>query len=80
MSRLFLFTIAVAAGATAAAGQGSHRTPKNPNDLICREVEVSGSRLDQRRICMTRLQWDEQRRDAREAVERAQTQQMNPKG
>jgi hypothetical protein len=32
------------------------------------------------RVCMTRLQWDEQRRDARESVERTQTQQVNPKG
>ena len=80
MSKLFLVTIALAAGATAAAGEGPRRTPKSPNDMICREVEVSGSRLDTRRICMTRLQWDEQKRDAREAVERAQTQQINPKG
>ena len=53
---------------------------KNPNDMVCREQEVSGSRLDVRRVCMTRLQWDEQRRDARESVERAPTRQVNPKG
>src|SRR4051794_30824907 len=79
--KLFLFAMAVAVAATAAAREGPRRAAtKSPDDMICREVAVSGSRLDVQRICMTRLQWDEQRRDARDAVERAQTQQVNPRG
>ena len=77
--KLLLVMAAVSAGAAADAAP-RRSTPKSPNDMICREIEVSGSRLDVRRVCMTRLQWDEQRRDAREAVDHAQTQQINPKG
>ena len=83
MAKLFLFALAVASGAAApaaAAGDSPRHAPKNPNDMICRDVGVTGSRLDVKRICMTRQQWDEQRRDARDAVDRAQTQQVNPRG
>src|SRR4051794_6134215 len=79
MTKLLLLTAALWAAASADAAPG-HGSAKNPNDMICREIGVTGSRLDVKRICMTRLQWDEQRRDAREAVDRTQTQQVNPKG
>jgi hypothetical protein len=75
-----MLAIAALSAAAAADAAPRHGAGKSPNDMICREQEVSGSRLDVRRVCMTRLQWDEQRRDARESVERAQTQQVNPKG
>jgi hypothetical protein len=78
MRMLFLFAIAAVSGS--AAAENPRHAPKSPNDMICREVSVIGSRLEFKRVCMTRLQWDEQRRDAREAIDRAQMQQINPRG
>lgn len=41
---------------------------------ICRRVEETGSRLKAKRICMTQAQWDEQRRQDRQLIERSQSQ------
>ena len=75
-----VLALAAMSAASAVDPAPRHNPTKSPNDMICREQEVSGSRLDVRRVCMTRLQWGEQRRGARESLERAQTQQVNPKG
>jgi hypothetical protein len=80
MSMRFLFAVALSAAAAAAGAAPRHAGPKSPNDMICRELPVTGSRLDVQRVCMTRLQWEEQRRDARDATDRAQTRQNNPQG
>jgi hypothetical protein len=45
---------------------------KDPNRKICEKVERIGSRLATDRICMTAAQWEEQRRENREHVERVQ--------
>ena len=44
----------------------------NPNEIICQKQEVVGSRLATRRVCLTRLQWQEQRTMDRQDTERAQ--------
>jgi hypothetical protein len=62
--------------ALAASGQ----TQDKRNGLICRESLETGSRLSSKRICMTREQWEQARRDARDAVDQAQMRQTNPKG
>jgi hypothetical protein len=41
--------------------------------LICRFEADTGSRLTGTRVCLTREQWTERRRQSREATERAQT-------
>ncbi len=64
----------------ALAADGGDKQDKKHSGLICRDVDTTGSRLESKRICMTRDQWEAARRDAREAIERAQTQQTNPKG
>ncbi len=57
-----------AAPAKAAAGaQAADR-------MICEREEVLGSRLQGHRVCKTASQWAEERRAAREDVERSQTQ------
>jgi hypothetical protein len=66
--------IVLLAGTNTAAAP--HRG-KDPNDIICKELPMSGSMLDQKRVCMTRLQWEDRQRDTRETIERAQTQQVN---
>ena len=44
----------------------------DPNEMICRSVEDTGSRLSRSRICLTRAQWAEHRRTTRLQVERNQ--------
>jgi hypothetical protein len=61
-----------------AATAATPHKERKPTDMICKELPVMGSRLDERRVCMTRLQWDDTRRDARETVDQAQTRQTNP--
>jgi hypothetical protein len=46
----------------------------NPTEIVCERVEVIGSRLASNRICMSRAEWAQRRKDDREQVERAQTQ------
>jgi hypothetical protein len=62
---------------TAAAGQapsGSDAgTGPDPNQRVCRNLGETGSRLARTRVCLTRAQWEERRREARQNVERAQT-------
>ena len=45
---------------------------KDPNRKICEKVEKIGSRVSVIRICMTAAQWDEQKRENREHLERVQ--------
>ena len=46
--------------------------PRDPNAKICEKIEVTGSRLGSRKICMTAEQWARQRQDNRDDLERAQ--------
>ncbi len=44
----------------------------DPNRKICQRVEKTGSRLNVVQICMTALEWQQQRRDNRTDLERNQ--------
>ena len=44
----------------------------DPNERICEDIILTGSRLTKKRFCGTRAQWEERRRLDREAVEAAQ--------
>ena len=41
--------------------------------LICKRDKVSGSRLSARKVCMTAAEWERQRIEDRQAVEKIQT-------
>ena len=47
-------------------------TVKDPNEIVCQRVPVIGSRLESKRICMSRAKWLEQQRSDREEVDLAQ--------
>jgi nicotinamide mononucleotide (NMN) deamidase PncC len=64
----------------ALAATAGNKQDKKHDGLVCRDIAETGSRLASKRVCMTKEQWDENRRDARQSIERAQTQQTNPKG
>lgn len=53
---------------------GTARAPggNDPKRMVCERVEVTGSRLGARRVCLTAAQWAEKRREHREELERAQ--------
>ena len=64
----FLATTAIAQVATAQPEKKAY----DPNERICENITLTGSRLATRRFCGTRAQWEERRRMDREAVEAAQ--------
>ena len=51
------------------------RPPADPNQKICQDITVVGSRLATKRICATRAEWAAKKRDDRETVD---TIQRNP--
>lgn len=79
MFKLVTLAAVVAFGATSAVAQVTYiesarpaTNVKDPNKLICQRVEQIGTRLGARRVCLTALQWEEQRREQREDLERVQ--------
>lgn len=71
---------ASAAASTAAAP--AKPSARDPNEVVCKTIEVIGTRLGGGRICKTRAEWAQTRRDAHDAVDGAQRNslQSNPKG
>ncbi len=58
---------------SAAAQEDGKRKGRDLNEVVCKKEEVLGSRLQSRKVCMTRAQWAEQRQLDRQNVERSQT-------
>ena len=58
----------------AAAAKAAH----NPDEVICKRQEDTGSRLGGTKICHTRSEWDEQSRIAHDEVDRAQQTVRTP--
>ena len=50
--------------------------PVTKPKMICEEVEEMGSRLNNKRICMTRDQWLQRRNDSADSTSRRQTGQQ----
>jgi invasion protein IalB len=77
----FVSAVLLSAG-TAAAAQTQppvqpQATPKDKSaadQVICEREQDTGSRLGAHKICHTRAQWDDLRRDDRSAVEHVQSQ------
>ncbi len=60
---------------TTAAAQSSsaQKTPvPDPNERVCEDVTETGSRLATKRFCATRSEWEDKKRQDKEAVEKAQ--------
>jgi len=89
--RLFALTIAltfpVAGPAMAFAGekQAPQASGTDPNEKVCENITVVGSRLARKRVCATRAEWADHKLQDRQAVDRAQVsacmpQTSGPKG
>jgi len=65
-----------------AASPPAAETPavQNPDEMVCVSVREIGSRLGRQRRCLTRAQWEEDRRNQRRSTEDAQLGQINPQG
>jgi hypothetical protein len=75
---LFLLAATAPALADPASTTGAQPTTKtdssDPNKVICRRIETIGSRLDSKRVCRTRGEWEADQLADRQAIERSQTQ------
>jgi hypothetical protein len=69
---------AVESAAAAQVSEPAKRIAADPNEKVCEKITVVGSRLATKRICATRAEWADRRRQEREAVDRAQTQIIGP--
>lgn len=49
------------AALTAAAAQGAPAKKDDPDKVICRTLPELGSRLAEKRVCLTREQWRQQK-------------------
>jgi hypothetical protein len=72
--------ILVATAALAAEGDGPAGKKRSLDQMVCKSISLSGSMLDRKRVCMTRLKWEEQRRKDRDWIDRAQTTHVGNKG
>ena len=62
----------VAAQVTSIETSRAAPKPKDPNAKICEKIEITGSRLGSRRVCMTAADWAAQRQDHRNDIEKVQ--------
>lgn len=64
---------------TATPAQGVQPAKPDPSEeKICEKITVTGSRLATRKICATRAEWAERRRQDRDIVEGIQMLRLNP--
>jgi hypothetical protein len=77
MTRTIVFGFALLASASALAQTTSvasnNPAPKgDPNRIVCEVDQPIGSRLGAHKVCKTALQWQQQREEHRESIERIQ--------
>jgi len=73
MRKTLLFGLLfVSVAAQAQAPSRSVKGPSDPNQTICRTIFEIGSRLARSRVCLTRAQWEQHRRETQAGVERTQ--------
>lgn len=70
---LLLSTAASAQPSSNASPNGAGANAEDPNAMICRNQRETGSMLNRTRVCKTRAQWEAERRDNRQTIDRAQT-------
>jgi invasion protein IalB len=75
---LLVFSPVVSSAAVAQAAQQEQQPAAkkvlDPNEVVCERQQETGSRLAAKRVCMTRSEWAEQRRQDRMVIEKIQTQ------
>jgi hypothetical protein len=76
----FLFASAVACAAVAQTPAPNAQSPRAAasDERICETITVTGSRLGKKKICATRAEWAERRRQDHDVVDGFQTLTRNP--
>ena len=69
-----LASICLSMAPSAHAQQSKAKDPRtlDPNEKVCETIKPLGSRLATKRVCATRAEWAEQRKQDREETEKAQ--------
>ena len=79
MLRVIVMAALLAApAASPALAQSSSSQQLDPNEKVCETIPVIGSRLGKKRVCATRAEWEERKRDDRQAVDQMQKQMVGP--
>lgn len=79
--RVAIVVFAALALVPAIAAAEEKKADKNdPNRIICEKQEVLGSRVATKRVCLTAAQWEERRREDRDALDKGQRQARGPSG
>jgi len=71
---------AISAALSAAAPAADKDSKKDPNRMICEKQEELGSRLSTKRVCHTAAEWEVIRQEARQNLDRIQTNRGNAEG
>ena len=72
-------TLTVGSPAAAFSGEGFPQLAgTDPNEKICEDIIVTGSRLAKKRFCATRAQWEERKQIDRRTIHQIQTQIVGP--
>jgi hypothetical protein len=58
--------------ATATPAQDAAKPEKDPDEVLCRNVQQSGTRLGRKRDCRTREEWEQSERRVRRDASSAQ--------
>jgi invasion protein IalB len=56
-------------------GQGAKKAARDPNRMVCKTMDIIGSRLGSKRTCMTAAEWSAMEREQRSTTERIQANQ-----
>lgn len=72
-----LTMIALLLDSTSAPAQEADAKTAAKEKIVCVEQGETGSRLSKRRVCQTVSQWEQQRQDARDMLERSHRSQTN---
>lgn len=77
---LLLSTAASAQPSTNRSATGANAAASDPNAMICRSHRETGSMLARTRVCKTRAEWDAERRDNRQQIDRSQANRTTTGG
>jgi hypothetical protein len=80
VSRLMILVAVSMVPATFSAPASAQSQPRalDPNERVCENLTMVGSRLAKKRVCATRAEWEERRREDRQAVDQIQKQIVGP--
>jgi hypothetical protein len=68
-----LVSTAAYAQPSSTPANGNGAAAGDPNAMICRNQRETGSMLNRTRVCKTRAQWEADRRENRQQIDRDQT-------